>query len=239
MKTKFFPALVKMLTEVEEDNEEWAAKIEGEDTTATDVHTSAIAAIGRLSLDMKETFMLDAVKPVFAESFTHADWKVRQAGYLTFGLIAESCRDYMKKNMDNAMQTACKGLQDENPRVRYAGLSCLGLILTELSPHAQLKYHQELVPALLNIMQNEKVLKIQTHAISCTINFTSGLIQEDENEINDTKKSGDILNLYSDAIFSSLHANLGKGIKENYEPLQEEVMNLLNVAATLIEDQFA
>ena len=239
MKTKFFPALVKMLTEVEEDNEEWAQKIEGEDTTGTDIHTSAISAIGRLSLDMKENFMLDAVKPVFAESFTHADWKVRQAGYLTFGLIAESCKDYMKANMDHAMQTACKGLQDENARVRYSGLSCLGLVLTELSPIAQTKFHQELMPALLNIMQNEKILKIQTHAISCMINFTKGLIQEDENEINDTKKSSDILNLYADSLFQNLHVNLEKGIKENYEPLQEEVMNLLNVSATLIEDQFA
>jgi hypothetical protein len=32
---------------------------------------------------------------------------------------------------------------------------------------------------------------------------------------------------------------LEKGIKSKYEPLQEEVMNLLNVAATLIEDQFS
>ena len=34
------------------------------------------------------------------------------------------------------------------------------------------------------------------------INFTQGLITEDENEIEDTKKSGDILKLYSDALFS-------------------------------------
>lgn len=95
---------------------------------------------------------------------------------MTFGLIAESCREYMKANLDNAMQTACKGVQDEHPRVRYAGLTCLALVLTELSPTAQLKYHQELVPVLLNIISTEKILKIQTHAISCMINFTNGLI---------------------------------------------------------------
>jgi len=44
------------------------------------------------------------------------------------------------------------------------------------------------------------------------INFTNGLIQEDENEINDTKKSGEILTLYSDQLFSSLHLQLGKAI---------------------------
>ena len=237
-KTMFFPALVQMLVECEEDNDVWAETIDGENAAGNDIHSAAISAIGRFSLDMKENFVLDACKPVFNESFGHADWKVRQAGYFTFGLIAESCREYMKANLDNAMQTACKGVQDEHPRVRYAGLTCLALVLTELSPTAQLKFHQDLVPALLNIITNEKCLKIQTHAISCMINFTNGLIQEDENEINDTKKSSEILNLYSDQLFTSLIENLKKGIQENYEPLQEEVMNLINVSATLIEDQF-
>jgi len=36
---------------------------------------------------------------------------------------------------------ACMGVVDENVRVRYAGLSCLALLLTELSPKAQKKYH--------------------------------------------------------------------------------------------------
>lgn len=238
MKTKFFPALVKMLSEVEEDNQVWAETIDGEDETGNNTHSAALAAISRLSLDMKENFVLEACKPVFAESFTHQDWKIRQAGYLTFGLIAESCKDYMKANLDNAMQTACKALQDENVRVRYSGLSCLALVLTELSPVAQLKFHSELIPALLNIIQNEQILKVQTHAISCMINFTSGLIQEDETELTDTKKSSEILNLYSDQIFTSLLQNLEKGIKEKYEPMQEEVMNLLNVSATLIEGNF-
>lgn len=136
MKTKFFPALVKMLSEVEEDNLVWTETIDGEDETGNNSHSAALAAISRLSLEMKENFMLEACQPVFAESFTHADWKIRQAGYLTFGLIAESCKEYMKSNIDLAMQTACKALQDENIRVRHAGLSCLALVLTELSPTA-------------------------------------------------------------------------------------------------------
>lgn len=239
MKTKFFPGLVKMLSEVEEDNATWAETIDGEEGVGNDIHSAALSAISRLSLDMKENFVLDAVKPVFAESFTHADWKIRQAGYLTFGLIAESTKEYLKANMESTMQTACQALQDQNVRVRYAGLSCLALVLTELSPIAQLKYHTELIPALLNIIQNEETLKVQTHAISCMINFTQGLIQTDENEIDSTKKSSEILNLYSDAIFTSLITNLEKGIKQKYEPMQEEVMNLLNISATLIEDQFS
>lgn len=36
-----------------------------------------------------------------------------------------------------------------------------------------------------------------------------------------------------------MHENLELGIKSKYEPLQEEVLNLLNVAATLIEEEFS
>lgn len=70
------------------------------------------------------------------------------------------------------------------------------------------------------------------------INFTNGLIVEDDQEINETQKSSEILTLYADEIFTCLHENLKKGITENYEPLQEEVLNLLNVSATVIEEQF-
>jgi len=197
-KTLFFPALVQMLAECEEDDEVWTATTEGEDGTGNDVHSAAIGAIGRFSIDMKENFILEASRPVFQESLTHADWKIRQAGYMTFGLVAESCRDYLKANLDSAMQTACKGLSDENQRVRYAALSCVALVLTELSPVAQQKHHQELVPALLNIIKNEQSLKLQTHGLSCLINFTNGLIVEDDQEINETQKSGEILTQYGD-----------------------------------------
>jgi len=55
---------------------------------------------------------------------------------MLMGLIAESCKESMNKNIDGAMKTACSGIMDEHPRVRYAGLSCIALLLTELSPIA-------------------------------------------------------------------------------------------------------
>jgi len=55
---------------------------------------------------------------------------------MLMGLIAEACRESMTKNMNEAMVMACKGVVDTNIRVRHAGLSCLALLLTELSPKA-------------------------------------------------------------------------------------------------------
>jgi hypothetical protein len=76
-KDVFFPALVQMLAEVEEDNDTWAETVDGEDGTGNDVHSAAISALGRFSLDMKQEFVLAASKQVFGEGLGHADWKIR------------------------------------------------------------------------------------------------------------------------------------------------------------------
>lgn len=55
---------------------------------------------------------------------------------MLMGLIAESCKESMNKNMDEALKMACSGIVDPHPRVRYAGLSCTALLVTELSPVA-------------------------------------------------------------------------------------------------------
>ena len=79
---------------------------------------------------------------------------------MLMGLIAEACRESMMKNMNEAMVMACKGVADTNIRVRHAGLSCLALLLTELSPKAQKKFHADLMPVLLNMMKNEALIKM-------------------------------------------------------------------------------
>jgi hypothetical protein len=71
---------------------------------------------------------------------------------MLMGLISEACKESMKKNMDEAIKLACSGIMDSNVRVRYSGLSCLALLLTELEPKAQIKFHSELMPVLLNML---------------------------------------------------------------------------------------
>lgn len=102
---------------------------------------------------------------------------------MTMGLIAEACKEAMAKNMASAMQMACTGIIDQHPRVRYAGLSCLALLLTELAPAVQKKYHTELIPVLLKITNEEPIIKLQTQAVSTIINFAKGLSDDEDEEM--------------------------------------------------------
>lgn len=157
------------------------------------------------------------------------------------GLISESCKESMKKNMGEAMKMACTGIIDENPRVRYAGLSCVALLLTELAPTAQKKYHADLMPQFLSLMLSETTLKVQTHVVSTIINFAKGLMTEEdgEEEVTTNTSSAKLMETYSKALFENLIALLKKGMEASYEPLQEEVMNLLSCIAAIIDTEFA
>lgn len=78
------------------------------------------------------------------------------------------------------------------------------------------------MPALLEIINNQNVLqKIRTQAVHCLFQFTNGLIEEDKNEIDETKKSSDIMLAYSDSIFKCMVDNLTKAVDEKNEPMQE------------------
>jgi len=56
---------------------------------------------------------------------------VRQAGYLALGYISEPCKKIFAKNLEDIMRMSASGVEDDHPRVRFAGLTCLGLMLCE------------------------------------------------------------------------------------------------------------
>lgn len=99
------------------------------------------------------------------------------------------------------------------------------------------------MPALLRIMKTDSLIKMKTHAVSTLINFVGGLnTQDDEDEEGgDTGAENEIIKLYSAEIFETLVNLLKEAIDPavNYEPLQEECMNLLSAVAQLSEKDFA
>jgi len=98
------------------------------------------------------------------------------------------------------------------------------------------------MPVLLKMMNEEQLIKMQTHAVSTVINFANGLHSgddEDGGEDGDATDNTEIIKIYSQSLFETLVSLLKKGVEQNYEPLQEETMNLLSVVAQLIEKEFA
>jgi len=72
--------------------------------------------------------------------------------------------------------------------------------------------------------------------VSTVINFVNGLNQGDDEEEEDETQ---VIQMYSQELFETLVTLLKKAIEVSYEPLQEEVMNLLSAVAQLIDKEFA
>lgn len=115
-----------MLTEVETNESSWVEAAESQDMLGTDVYSTAVSAITRFSKDIGEKKTLDSVQGPFFQAIQSANWIDRQAGYTLWGLIAESCADYFKKNLDQVFNFAKQGVSDQHYRVKYAALGAMG-----------------------------------------------------------------------------------------------------------------
>jgi hypothetical protein len=202
VKTQFYPALFEMITEVpfEDDLNEWAEEKEEEDVTRTDPHGVAREALVRFSRIIGENITIAASSDLIKAAIVDPDWKRRQAGYFYLGYIAESCTKIFAKNLDETMRMSAAGVVDEHPRVQFAGLTCLGLMISEQAPKAQKDYHSEIMPRLMSIMNSDSLLKIKTQATSAAVNFVRELITVDETGIEDTERETSALELYTDEL---------------------------------------
>jgi hypothetical protein len=213
--------------------------VDEDETGATDPINLAKQGLAEISTFLGEKITMASCMGIIHEGTTSNEWKKKVSGLIGLGHIAESCKESMEKSMEEVIKKACLGMTDEHPRVRYAALTCLGLLLTELCPTAQVKYHTELMPMLLKMMESEVSLKMRTHAVSCTINFVSGLTDEDEDEREEIKKESSVLSKYSDALLNGMTGLMDVAVTQQYEPLLLESLNLVAVIATLIEKEFA
>lgn len=80
VKTRFFPSIFKMMTEVElpddDEQEEWLTRVEQDDLSKTDVHTVSKINLARFSKAVGEKLTLSATSDLIKEAITHDDWRV-------------------------------------------------------------------------------------------------------------------------------------------------------------------
>lgn len=243
VQTKFFPALFRMMTECElqgdDEQEEWATRVEQEELSKTDVHSSSKLALSRFAKSIGEKTTISATTEIIKNAITAEQWYVRHAGYYFLGYLNESCKTSFGDNLDEIMRMAASGCVDNHPRVRFAGLACLGLLLSEQAPKAQKKFHADIVPQLVEIMSNDALVKVKTQAVAATINFVRELIRVDENNIEETKTEKDVIEPYVPKLMEVTANLLQESISSTYSPLQEEVLALLAVIAQVISTEFS
>ncbi|KAI4981364.1 hypothetical protein ZWY2020_021849 [Hordeum vulgare] len=77
------------------------------------------------------------------------------------GNIAEGCAKVMLKNLEQVVSMILNGIQHPHPRVRSAAINAIGQLSTDLGPDLQVQYHQKVLSALGNAMDDFQNSRVQ------------------------------------------------------------------------------
>uniref|UniRef100_A0A8C2X7F7 Karyopherin (importin) beta 3 n=1 Tax=Cyclopterus lumpus TaxID=8103 RepID=A0A8C2X7F7_CYCLU len=117
----------------------------------------------------------------------------------------------------------------QHPRVRYAACNAIGQMATDFAPTFQKKFHDKVISALLQTMEDQSNPRVQAHAAAALINFTE-----------DCPKS--LLIPYLDSLVQHLHvimvAKLQELIQKGTKLVLEQVVTSIASVADTAEEKF-
>uniref|UniRef100_A0A8D0GHG6 Importin 5 n=1 Tax=Sphenodon punctatus TaxID=8508 RepID=A0A8D0GHG6_SPHPU len=158
-----------------------------------------------------------------------ADWKYRHAGLMALSAIGEGCHQQMEGILNEIVNFVLLFLQDPHPRVRYAACNAIGQMATDFAPGFQKKFHEKVIAALLQAMEDQGNQRVQAHAAAALINFTE-----------DCPKS--LLIPYLDNLVKHLHSTmvikLQELIQKGTKLVLEQVVTSIASVADTAEEKF-
>ena len=221
------PLVLQMMTELEDD-EEWAVSDEIVEDDTSDNNVIAESALDRLACGLGGKAILPHIVSNIPNMLNNPDWKHRHAALMAISAAGEGCHKQMEAMLDNIMVGVLKYLMDPHPRVRYAACNAIGQMATDFAPVFEKKYHEQVIPGLLTLLDDVENPRVQAHAGAALVNFSE-----------DCPKN--ILIRYLDAIMTKLEAILNSKFNELVEKgtklvLEQVVTTIASVADTTEKD---
>ncbi|XP_058063028.1 importin-5 [Anopheles bellator] len=221
------PLVLQMMTDLE-DNEEWSVsdKIAEDDTG--DNNIIAESALDRLACGLGGKMVLPYIANNISGMLTSPDWKQRHAALMAISAAGEGCQKQMEAMLESIMQNVLKYLMDPHPRVRYAACNAIGQMATDFAPIFEKKFHEQVIPGLLNLLDDVDNPRVQAHAGAALVNFSEDCPRN-------------ILTRYLDAIMAKLVQILTSKFEELVKKgtklvLEQVVTTIASVADTTEKD---
>lgn len=217
------PLVLQMMTDMDDD-EDWATSDVVTDDDNSDNNVIAESSLDRLACGLGGKTVLPHVMNSLPAMLGHSDWKQRYAALMAISAIGEGCHKQMEAMLEQVMSGVLNFLRDPHPRVRYAACNAIGQMSTDFAPTFEKKFHEQVVPGLLSLLDDVQNPRVQAHAGAALVNFSE-----------DCPKN--ILTRYLDGIMSKLEAVLNSKFKELVEKgnklvLEQVVTTIASVADT-------
>lgn len=226
--TALVPLVLQMMTDLEDD-EEWAISDEIIEDDTSDNNVIAESALDRLACGLGGKAILPHIVANIPTMLAHPDWKQRHAALMAVSAVGEGCHKQMEAMLDSIMGGVLKYLMDPHPRVRYAACNAIGQMATDFAPTFEKKFHDQVIPGLLGLLDDVENPRVQAHAGAALVNFSE-----------DCPKN--ILTRYLDAIMSKLEAILNSKfeelVKRGTKLVLEQVVTTIASVADTTEKEF-
>ncbi|XP_035770892.1 importin-5 [Neolamprologus brichardi] len=194
------PQMLAMMVDLEDDDE-WAMADELEDEDFDSNAVAGESALDRIACGLGGKIILPMIKQHIMQMLQNPDWKYRHAGLMALSAIGEGCHQQMEAILQEIVSFVLLFCSDPHPRVRYAACNAIGQMATDFAPTFQKKFHDKVISALLQTMEDQSNPRVQAHAAAALINFTE-----------DCPKS--LLILYLDNLVQHLHVIMVAKLQE-------------------------
>lgn len=171
-----------------------------------------------------------------------AQWKERYAALISLSLIAEGSHKFLTPNLPQLLQMIVQLVADPEPRVRYAVCQAIGQMCTDFGPTLQSKYHAQVLPALLSLMDDVQNPRVQAHAASgtclfvCFSDLVCALKREFAAIINFCDAvPASVMKPYLDGLLFKLASLL----QQNVKMVMEQALTAVAAIADCVEEEFA
>nr|XP_033804302.1 importin-5 [Geotrypetes seraphini] len=222
------PQMLAMMVDLEDD-EDWANADELEDDDFDSNAVAGESALDRMACGLGGKIVLPMIKEHIMQMLQNAEWKYRYAGLMALSAIGEGCHQQMEGILNEIVNFVLLFLQDPHSRVRYAACNAIGQMATDFAPGFQKKFHEKVIGALLQTMEDQANPRVQAHAAAALINFTE-----------DCPKS--LLIPYLDNLVKHLHSimvvKLQELIQKGTKLVLEQVVTSIASVADTAEEKF-
>lgn len=175
---KLVPLFLNMCTEYEDDPE-WS-KLDDDDMGDEDSNcTFGEQSLDRLALALSGTAVIPVIFQYLPGMLQDEKWQSRAAALTAIAAVAEGCIEQMRPTLADVMAQVTPKLLDPHPRVRYTACNAVGQLSIDFAAPAgkerkmgfQTMFHETVVPALLNMMQDVENPRVQAHGAAALVNF--------------------------------------------------------------------
>uniref|UniRef100_A0A7N8WTR9 Karyopherin (importin) beta 3 n=2 Tax=Percomorphaceae TaxID=1489872 RepID=A0A7N8WTR9_9TELE len=222
------PQMLTMMVDLEDDDE-WAMADELEDDDFDSNAVAGESALDRIACGLGGKIILPMIKQHIMQMLQNPDWKYRHAGLMALSAIGEGCHQQMEAILQEIVSFVLLFCSDPHPRVRYAACNAIGQMATDFAPTFQKKFHDKVISALLQTMEDQSNPRVQAHAAAALINFTE-----------DCPKT--LLIPYLDSLVQHLHvimvAKLQELIQKGTKLVLEQVVTSIASVADTAEEKF-